>query len=153
MEHTQEVIKRAAEKCTKSGSRLTEKRAQILSILVDTQGPLSAYEIVDRYNANAEKSMPPMSAYRILDFLISEQLVHKLSSENKFVACSHILCRHDHQVPQFLICRQCRRVKEIAISSEIVKTLQVNVEEAGYHLLNSQLELDCICDQCKRAQA
>ena len=93
--------------------------------------------------------MPPMSAYRILDFLISEQLVHKLSSENKFVACSHILCRHDHQVPQFLICRQCQRVKEIAISSEIVKTLQVNVEEAGYHLLNSQLELDCICDQCK----
>lgn len=145
------TLKIAAEKCARTGSKLTDKRSRILTILVESDVPLSAYEIVDQYNAAAEKSMPPMSVYRILEFLEKEELVHKLASENKFVACSHIVCNHDHQVPQFLICRQCHRVKEIAIERSLIKGLQRHVTSAGYQLMSPQLELDCLCDQCSTA--
>jgi len=142
------TLERAAEKCLQAGSKLTDKRALILNILVEADAPLSAYEIVDRYNEKSAKSMPPMSAYRILDFLVSAQLTHKLTSENKYIACTHIACSHEHKTPQFLICQKCHRVKEIDIELDIIDSLQRQVNTAGYQLVNSQLELDCLCENC-----
>ena len=150
---SKEILERAAEKCRESGSKLTEKRAKILQILLECQVPLSAYEIADNYKLVTTQSMPPMSVYRILDFLQSEKLVHKLASENKYVACSHIDCGHDHEheIPQFLICQKCQNVKEISVSRELIEGLQECVTESGYKLMTSQLELDCICDDCLKS--
>ena len=114
---TQNVLDKAQQKCVSTGAKLTSKRSRLLELLIDSDKPLSAYEVIDRYNQFSGQSMPPMSAYRILDFLISKQLVHKLSSENKYVACSHITCEHEHSVAQFLICRSCQKVKEIMIDA------------------------------------
>jgi len=146
--HAKHVLSKAAEKCAQTGSKLTAKRSRILECLVNTSTPLSAYEVVDLYNEETDQPMPPMSAYRILDFLVSEQLAHKLSSENKYIACSHIACNHPHEIPQFLICRNCNAVKEIVIARSIIEQLSQNVSAAGYSLMNSQLELDCLCEQC-----
>lgn len=142
------IIGKAEGICAHSGGRLTEKRRCILEILLHSKTPLSAYEVADAYNNTAESSMPPMSVYRILDFLEAESLVHKLSSANKYVACSHIACDHAHEIPQFLICRQCHNVKEIAISKKIVEALDSQVRNAGYKLMTPQLELQCLCEHC-----
>lgn len=147
------IMGKAEDICVHSGGRLTEKRKKILSLLLRSSTPLSAYEVADAYNRESETSMPPMSVYRILDFLEAEQLVHKLSSANKYVACSHIACEHSHQIPQFLICSRCQNVKEIAISKTIVDELGKQVIDAGYKLMNSQLELQCICDTCIKKAA
>ncbi len=147
---SKKILQRAAEKCAESGGKLTEKRSQLLTILIESQEPLSAYEVLERYNLTVEKSMPAMSAYRILDYLVSQELVHKLSSENKYIACSHITCCHEHKVPQFLICRQCKQVKEIVIPKDIIESLRQHLVAANYQLINSQLELDCLCDACKK---
>jgi Fur family transcriptional regulator, zinc uptake regulator len=142
------IMGKAQDICAHSGGRLTEKRKRILELLLLSTTPMSAYEVADAYNKDAEASMPTMSVYRILDYLESELLVHKLSSTNKYVACSHIACSHVHEVPQFLICRKCQTVKEIAISKRIIEELDLQVADAGYKLLNSQLELPCLCDKC-----
>ncbi len=142
------VLQRAHEMCAHSGGRLTEKRKRILELLLQSSVPLSAYEVADVYNAQAEANMPAMSVYRILDFLESEQLVHKLSSANKYVACSHIACDHGHDVPQFLICGECQSVKEIAIPKSLISDIEKQVVEAGYYLTKSQLELQCVCANC-----
>lgn len=142
------IMGKAQDICAHSGSRLTEKRQRILELLLVSSIPLSAYEVADTYNKNLQSSMPVMSVYRILDFLESEQLVHKLSSENKYVACSHIACSHAHEIPQFLICGKCQKVKEIAIAKRIIEELDQQVAGAGYKLVNSQLELQCLCDNC-----
>jgi Fur family transcriptional regulator, zinc uptake regulator len=142
------IMDKAQAMCTHSGGRLTEKRKRILELLLLSTTPLSAYEVADAYNKNAEASMPPMSVYRILDFLESEQLAHKLSSANKYVACSHIACSHKHEIPQFLICAKCQSVKEIAIAKRIIEELDQQVVSAGYKLIDSQLELQCLCDKC-----
>lgn len=142
------IMERARARCAHSGARLTEKRQRILELLLSSQTPLSAYEVADAYNASQNEKMPAMSVYRILDFLQSELLVHKLNSANKYIACSHIACEHSHDIPQFLICEQCQAVKEIAIAKRIVDELGAQVEKAGYTLLAQQLELPCLCEGC-----
>lgn len=147
------IMNKAQDICSQSGGRLTEKRKRILQLLLVSNTPQSAYEVADAYNKSAEASMPAMSVYRILNFLESEQLVHKLSSANKYVACSHIACSHAHEIPQFLICGRCQNVKEIAIAKRIIDELDLQVSGAGYKLMNSQLELQCLCDNCLASAA
>ncbi|HEY7772912.1 MAG TPA: transcriptional repressor [Marinagarivorans sp.] len=147
-EQLNRIMTKAQDVCVHSGGRLTEKRKRILELLLISDTPLSAYELADAYNAHAAASMPTMSVYRILDYLESEQLVHKLSSANKYIACSHITCSHAHKVPQFLICRECQSVKEIAIAKGIIDELGKQIVDAGYNLINSQIELQCVCENC-----
>jgi len=144
------ILDKAQDICNHSGGRLTSKRKGILELMLLSNVPLSAYEVTDKYNKSTDSSMAAMSVYRILDFLESEQLVHKLSSTNKYVACSHIACSHTHQIPQFLICGKCESVKEIAIAKRIAYELEQEVANAGYKLVNSQLELQCLCEKCSQ---
>ena len=147
------VIEKAEDLCAGSGGRLTDKRKGVLKLLLVSNTPLSAYEITDAYKKVAEKSMPAMSVYRILEFLEAQDLVHKLSSTNKYVACSHISCNHAHEIPQFLICGECQGTKEIAISKSIINELGDLVGKADYTLTNPQLELQCLCNNCSARTA
>ena len=120
----------------------------MLSSLLKADKALSAYELVDICKKDFGETLPPMSVYRILDFLAEENLVHKLELANKYIACEHISCEHSHGVPQFLICRQCSKVKEISIHKSTIDELQVNALQAGFQLETPQLELSCICEDC-----
>ncbi|WP_144392215.1 Fur family transcriptional regulator [Pleionea sediminis] len=148
MSKLQTVIDHAEEHCKANGSRLTNKRKQVLSSLIKSQKALSAYDIVNLCREDFGESILAMSVYRILDFLESEHLVHKLNIANKYVACSHITCDHDHGVPQFLICKECDKVKEISVSKSTLNELKASVEKAEFHLVTPQLEMNCICSNC-----
>ena len=86
--------------------------------------------------------------YRNLEYLNKEQLVHKLSLANKYVACSRITCSHDCAVSPFLICAECKKVKEIGVSSSTVDEFQSAINRAGFQLASTQFEISCICDSC-----
>jgi len=148
-----QIISKAYDICAHSGGRLTSKRKRILEILLLSKTPLSAYEVADSYNKCSECVMPTMSVYRMLDFLESERLVHKLSSTNKYVACLHIACDHAHEIPQFLICGNCQAVKEIRIPKHLVDELGTVNIKANYKLINPQLELQCLCQSCSNLAA
>ena len=148
MSSIQKVIDSAEAHCQSRGTRLTEKRKRVLSGLIDSGKALSAYELIDYCKNEYNEKLPAMSVYRILDFLQEEHLVHKLELANKYVACSHITCNHAHEVPQFLICNSCNQVKEIAIKRSLVDSLKLNIEVADYQLLSTQIELNCLCQNC-----
>ena len=148
MTKVQTIIDHAEKSCKAHGSKLTNKRKQVLSGLLHSNHALSAYELVDYCKETYGESPPPMSVYRILDFLQEEHLVHKLDLANKYIACSHITCDHDHGVPQFLICTDCQRVEEITVGKSTINTLKRKVEEAGFHLTSPQLEMNCLCHRC-----
>lgn len=148
MGKVEKIIQHAEQHCKEHGARLTNKRKQVLSGLLKSKKALSAYELADYCKEEFGEAIPAMSVYRILDFLKDEHLVHKLNLANKYVACSHITCDHDHGVPQFLICGKCQKVDEIAISKSTMTELQNNITQAGFHLMSQQLELDCLCDDC-----
>ncbi|MEM9255236.1 MAG: transcriptional repressor [Pseudomonadota bacterium] len=138
----------AERQCREQGARLTDKRKRILAGLLRSGTALSAYELVDYFKAEHGESIPPMSVYRILDFLQSQQLVHKLNLTNKYVACAHIGCSSDHEVSQFLICGNCQRVDEISIPKAAMDSLRSSVESAGFHLVDPQIEINCVCQNC-----
>ncbi|KZX58741.1 Fur family transcriptional regulator [Halioglobus sp. HI00S01] len=144
------VLTEAETRCKARGARLTEKRKQVLSGLLHSSTALSAYELVDYCRDTYEYSIPPMSVYRILDFLAEQHLVHRLNLANKYIACAHISCEHDHGVPQFLICGQCQRVEEVSIDTSTMTALQTSVENSGFQLASPQLEMDCLCNDCAK---
>lgn len=142
------IMEHAERHCKAHGTRLTVKRKQVLSGLIQSNKALSAYELIEFCKENYGESIPAMSVYRILEFLKNEHLVHKLNLANKYVACAHITCDHAHGVPQFLICGKCNRVKEISIKQTTITELKEAVNNAGYQLVSPQLEMNCLCDNC-----
>ena len=142
------VINQAEQRCKEQGVRLTEKRKQVLSGLLNSDTALSAYELADYCRNEYGHAIPAMSVYRILNFLQEQHLVHKLNLANKYVACAHISCNHDHGVPQFLICSKCQRVEEISVASATIDAIKRSVDEAGYQLVSPQLEMNCLCGDC-----
>lgn len=148
MKQVEQTINHAEQQCKSRGARLTDKRKRILSSLLIADKAMSAYELVDFCKAEFDETIPAMSVYRILDFLQEEQLVHKLNLANKYVACSHITCQHSHEVPQFLICAKCQKVKEVSLGKITQEELKHNVEDAGFQLLSPQLEINCVCSDC-----
>lgn len=148
MNKVENIINHAEKRCQADGLRLTNKRKWVLSGLLQSDKALSAYELVDYCKDEYQQRLPAMSVYRILDFLQEEHLVHKLKLANKYVACAHITCDHSHAVPQFLICGECQKVKEISISQSIISALDKNIAQAGFQLVSPQLEMNCICQDC-----
>lgn len=148
MTEVEKVLDFAERQCKSEGARLTDKRRQVLTALLRSAKAVSAYELVDVCKREFGETLPAMSVYRILDFLQEKQLVHKLNLANKYVACAHITCDHEHVVSQFLICNQCQKVNEIRISQSIMSAFKKNVEDAGFRLVSPQLEMNCICDSC-----
>jgi Fur family transcriptional regulator, zinc uptake regulator len=148
MKHIEGIIRHAEQHCKARGARLTVKRKQVLAGLIQSDKALSAYELIDFCKEQYGESIPAMSVYRILEFLENELLVHKLNLANKYVACAHISCDHAHDVPQFLICGKCSKVKEISVKPSTIADLQITVQEAGFKLISPQLEMNCLCNDC-----
>jgi len=150
--HISKVLIKAEAACHETGAKLTTKRKNVLSTLLRSEIPLSAYEIAEQYRQEFDEAIPPMSVYRMLDFMIEENLAHKLNSSNKYIACSHLACDHQHETPEFLICDNCHKVREIAIRTETIQALRDSVESADFYLSSPQLELHGICGACKTAK-
>jgi len=148
MTNIESIIKDAEKHCKDHGARLTEKRKQVLIGLVESNKALSAYELIAFCKQRYDTNMPAMSVYRILEFLESQHLVHKLNLANKYVACMHISCDNNHAVPQFLICRNCSKVKEVSMGQSTILELSETVKNAGYDLYTPQVELNCLCESC-----
>lgn len=136
------------QKCKAQGIRLTAKRQQVLLGLIQSAKAVSAYELAKLCSERFGSALPAMSVYRILSFLESEGLAHKLKVANKYVACAHFTCDHSHGVPQFIICIKCDRVTEAQLSDTVLDSVEDLVSESGYRLLSPQLELSCICARC-----
>ena len=142
-------LKLAEKMCQQQGMRLTHKRKQVLSILLPLNKAISAYELIELFKSQHQEELSPMSAYRILDFLIEANLVHKINIANKYIACAHIGTEHSHEFRQFLICQYCQRVDEVPGNKAELAALSLQAKQTGYQLISPQIELNCICDNCK----
>ena len=148
----QSVMTAAEQKCLQQGIKFTKRRKQVLSVLIEADVALSAYEIAERCNAGSDSSMPAMSVYRILDLFQEQNLIHKLDIANKYVCCAHISCSHEHDNSQFLICGSCRHVEEISLSDDAVQALQTAASAAGFNAISPQLEIKGRCSRCEQSE-
>ncbi len=147
------TITEAERQCKANGTKLTNKRKQVLAGLLNANKALSAYELADYCKSEFKSSMPAMSVYRILEFLQKEQLVHELKLANKYVACTHINCGHKHEASQFLICTQCQKVEEINVNHSTIEDIKQNAQNAGFQLASQHLEVNGICNECSQSRS
>ncbi|WED25766.1 transcriptional repressor [Vibrio sp. DW001] len=150
MRDNEAVIQHAEKSCKAHGKLLTEKRKLVLRALVQSNKELSAYELADYCKEHFGQNIKAMSVYRILDFLETEHLAHKINVSNKYIACSHILCEHEHGIAQFLICSECGRISELTTGSTVVTELQSHARQEGFTMTKPQLEISCVCDDCAK---
>jgi Fur family zinc uptake transcriptional regulator len=129
--------------CEREGARLTELRRRVLGLILEAEGPVTAYQLLDRLKETRKRAAPP-TIYRALDFLISQRLIHKIERLNAFVPC--IETGHEHAA-QFLICRQCGTVTEIE-DHAAADALEHAAEREGFHPRRAIVEIEGTCALC-----
>ena len=131
--------------CARKGVQFTDLRRDVLRLLLETAGPATAYQLLDRLKQKRPNATPP-TIYRVLDFLMQEHLVHKVERINAFVPCAEVTHAHGHSV-QFLICSQCGTVAEIK-DSAVSEALESAAHGKGFHAGHAMVEVEGTCVAC-----
>ncbi len=126
--------------------QLTKNQSLVMGALAHSDGPMSAYTILDKLRDNGFRA--PLQVYRALDKLLEYGLVHRLESLNAFVACS---CphehEHDHGVTAFTICEGCGQVTEF--HDEVIEDrLSTLVRAQEFKTEKTTIEIRGHCKSC-----
>ncbi|RZF90865.1 transcriptional repressor [Pseudoalteromonas sp. CO302Y] len=143
------TLNKAKQVCLEHGRKFTIQRKQILQILLTTDVPLSAYELVSCYKLRTSSSVSVMSVYRILRFLESVNLVRRLNSANKYIAYDAGSESFNDDPSLFLICRHCQKVETLTVSQSDVATLFPHFAEVGFTSQTTQFEMMGVCNECQ----
>ncbi|MFC3122316.1 transcriptional repressor [Agaribacter flavus] len=139
----QKLVAKAKAYCEKNGSRFTPIREKVYALLLQNEGSIGAYDLLDRLRLTEDSARPP-TVYRALDFFLNLGLVHKVESTNTFKACQHFDCSHP---VQFLICEQCGDVQEIQ-STGVKDTLEAQAAENSFKIKSQTIEAHGVCKKC-----
>lgn len=96
-----------------AAQELTRNQTLVLGALSRTDGPLSAYTLLDQLRDEGFRA--PLQVYRALEKLIEQGLAHRLESLNAFVCCADADAHSGNTATTaFAICSQCGHVDEFA---------------------------------------
>ncbi|MDR2161682.1 MAG: transcriptional repressor [Desulfovibrio sp.] len=141
-----EAILAAGRICGERNERLTRLRRIVLEILLERDGPLKAYEILEALR-DAGRRVPPATVYRILEFLLAQGFVHRVNALNAYVACSG---GHAGRRQLLLVCSVCRKTSEI-VDPAFYRSLLGKLGELGFSLAGGGVEIQGICPCCVHA--
>lgn len=134
--------------CQQHAVKLTPLRQQVLDILSQHQQPLTAYAVLDVLKQSNPKAQV-MSVYRILEFLQTNGLIHRIENLNAFMVCSHLAERH---VSQWLICQTCGIATE-CVTESFQQGIAHIEKDTGFQVTTPTIELMGICADCQAQQA
>jgi Fur family transcriptional regulator, zinc uptake regulator len=140
---TTDVLGRADALAAERGVRLTPVRRRVLEILLEQHQALGAYDVLERLAKDGFGNQPPV-AYRALEFLVENGLVHRIQRLNAYLACMHPGETH---VPAFLICSTCNTVAE-APADAARKALDGAAKALGFKVERVTIEALGTCPAC-----
>lgn len=124
------------------GQKLTKIRRKVLHLLLDSEEPAKAYDLLAKLDG--EGSAKPPTIYRALDFLQEMGLAHKIESLNAYVACGH--AQHAHSAV-FIICDNCGAAEELhAVATS--EAMNNEAQAAGFAVRSAVIEARGICRKC-----
>ena len=137
----QTILQQVEELCAERGLRLTRIRRELLELLLRTPKPSKAYTLLAQQTGSTRQ---PPAVYRALDFLQQNGFVHKIHSQNSYIACRHPRRAHDCY---FLICRHCGITRECCneATTEIINEL---VQQNAFRKPKAFVEIFADCDKC-----
>ena len=141
---TETLLDHAVRICNGKGARLTDLRRQVLGLILQSEQPAGAYDLLDQLRATRGGAAPP-TVYRALEFLLDQGLIHKLESRSAYVGCvSHGDADH---AAQFLICRTCGQVTELD-DHELAHALADAAKRLGFTVGKATIEAEGRCAAC-----
>jgi Fur family zinc uptake transcriptional regulator len=144
---TADALSHAEAVCEQRAQKFTPIRRQVLGALLSSHKPLGAYEIIDQFALKGPR-LAPITAYRALEFLRQNGLVHRIESRNAYLACA----AHDHDATSavaFLICERCGLVGEIP-SASFAKDVNAAARASGFAPKLSVVEITGVCTHCQK---
>lgn len=146
------ALSHAAEHCEAHGARFTPARRRVLGILLREGQPLTAYQVLDLLRGEHPGAQPP-TVYRALDFLMRNELVHRIESTNSYLPCNHAHCHGNVEQgehwPQFLLCDQCGETREVPLPATLREALARQAGSHGFEVGARPLELHGVCANCR----
>lgn len=144
---TAPALARAERLCRARGARFTPQRRRVYELVVAAGEPVTAYGLLRRLAGDGGNPAPP-TVYRALEFLQAHGLVHRLASQNRFVACDHPEAGSHGGV--FLVCGRCGHALEWN-DARVARAVARSAREAGFHLGDDVLpEVEGVCPDCSR---
>ena len=156
---TAALLSRADAVCAARGARLTDLRRHVLGLVLESERPAGAYDMLERLRPDHPGAAPP-TIYRALEFLLEQGLIHKVERLSAYVGCVHGIDAdaaapaggqghaesHAHNA-QFLICNGCGRVEELD-DGGIGRALDHAAGSTGFRIHRSVVEADGVCAAC-----
>ncbi len=131
----------AESRCVATQERLTAPRRRVLELLLESNAPQKAYDLIAAFGAHGEPAKPP-TVYRALEFLERLGFAHRIESLNAYVPCR--IDGQSHRAA-FLICDCCGAAEEF----EPDFTAQLAAAaKAGYQVSTITLEARGRCSAC-----
>src|SRR5688500_12246385 len=133
-----DLLRRAEDLCREKSLRLTPIRERVYRELVQTGGPVGAYDLVDRLSSD-KKRLAPVTIYRALDFLRDAGLVHRLATQNSYIV-SHGQPEVNAMKVMF-VCTKTGKTVEVH-SAEVAEAVKTAAEQAGFKSLSAFIEVE-----------
>tara|TARA_B100001248_G_scaffold144924_1_gene108830 strand:+ start:229 stop:630 length:402 start_codon:yes stop_codon:yes gene_type:complete len=124
---------------------LSKNQKIILEYIQKNKKPVKAYSILS--NVQKKGINAPPQVYRALDKLIEIGKIHKVESQNSFVACKTSDCETPHATA-FSICDSCDEVSEIN-DPKLFKYLLDFKDNNGIKFDGYNLEFFGTCKSCE----
>ena len=133
----------ADEHCRARGAQLTALRREVLELLLLRNGSAKAYDLQDDMRARHGR-VAPTTVYRALEFLIEQELVHRVDAINAFVVCNG---EHQHHHAMMLVCSRCGHVTEWH-DEEAFAALGKRLHRSMPGFRGSSVEIKGLCESC-----
>ena len=124
---------------------LSKNQKIILEYIQKNKKPVKAYSILS--NVQKKGINAPPQVYRALDKLIEIGKIHKVESQNSFVACKTSDCETPHATA-FSICDSCDEVSEIN-DPKLFEYLLDFKDNSGIKFDGYNLEFFGTCKSCE----
>lgn len=145
----EQILAEAQELCLKRGARMTAQRAEVLRLMAEQQGSISAYDLLDKLRISEPQAKPP-TVYRALDFLLEQGFIHRVASNNSYVVCPHF--EHPSHTSVMLVCDHCAAVSE-RHAEGVEHLIASQAAQAGFVLRHSVIEAHGLCEKCAEVAA
>ena len=126
------------------GGALTPIRRRVLEMILKARRPVGAYDLLAKLKTATGKAMPP-TVYRTLDFLVAQGFVHRIESQNAFIACVEADSPHRSQ---FAICDSCGRTVE-SMDDDLARKLSRQAARLGFKIERQIVEMHGTCATCQ----
>jgi len=139
------ALEAARELCLEKKVRLTALREKVLELIWQSHKPLGAYALMDMLATESTRRVAPPTVYRALDFLMEQDLIHRINSLNAYIGCPEPHTQHQNQ---FLICSECGIASE-CIDGSLNAAITTASQAAGFSVSHHSVEITGLCPNCQ----